>query len=567
MRAPDPIIPRNKEIPLQLQVLQQIRETIAQSIDPSSSLLQSSDRSLFSKYSSDPIGFCENELGNEYTEDIQSLMLSFRDNPFTIGKSGNAVGKTHGIASLAVWAYKCHDDSQIYTFAAPPEDNLKRLIWGEISRICIKHPALFANDKISLEGMRISRLSNPNSFITGVTIPATGSPEQRMARFSGKHAPYLAFFGDEGDAIPSEIYLAIDGCMSGGDAHALITFNPRQRIGPIWDMEAQSLARIIQLSALNHPNVISGLSLMPGAVSQETITRRINEWSAPLQAGEIPSAGSGLYFQIPEHLIGKIAKSRAGVEYPPLPGGWRRIIDPAFSYMVLGEYPAQAANQLISREWVEAAAARWRLYNNRYGPNAIRNLPAGIRNPVQGLDVGELGEDKSVSTLRYGSYVAPQAVWGKADPLQTAQRAGAIYQSSNANRAVIDANGVGAGVAPIMQTFGCQAYGCKVQSSPTHDSPSGEFFSIRDQGWWDMAQWLKLDATAMIPDDPMLMEELCAPMVFKTQRGKVKISPNDVIYEFLSPKRSPDRATSLMLTFIDSPEDETGSFKQTNYAY
>lgn len=37
------------------------------------------------------------------------------------------------------------EKSQVYTAAAPPESNLKKLLWGEIGSIVEKHPDLFKN--------------------------------------------------------------------------------------------------------------------------------------------------------------------------------------------------------------------------------------------------------------------------------------------------------------------------------------------------------------------------------------------------------------------------------------
>ena len=57
------------------------------------------DPSLF-KYRDDPVGFGEEVLGDDYTEDVKEVMLSVRDNIVTIAKSANAVGKTHGAARM-----------------------------------------------------------------------------------------------------------------------------------------------------------------------------------------------------------------------------------------------------------------------------------------------------------------------------------------------------------------------------------------------------------------------------------------------------------------------------------
>mgnify|MGYP000306415700 CR=1 FL=1 len=120
----------------------------------------------FSAYQSNPVGFGEDVLCETFTDEVKVLMDSVRDHPVTVAQSSNAVGKTHAAARIAVWWYKVFSDSQIYTAAAPPESNLKKLLWGEIGGIAEKHPDLFKNDTIT--NLHISRSSQ--SFLTGVTI-------------------------------------------------------------------------------------------------------------------------------------------------------------------------------------------------------------------------------------------------------------------------------------------------------------------------------------------------------------------------------------------------------------
>ena len=109
-------------------------------------IISSIDRGLggngdYSKYQDDPVAFGQEVLGETYTDDVKVMMESVRDNPITIAKSANATGKTHGAARVAVWWYKSFPDSQVYTAAAPPESNLKKLLWGEIGSITEKHPS------------------------------------------------------------------------------------------------------------------------------------------------------------------------------------------------------------------------------------------------------------------------------------------------------------------------------------------------------------------------------------------------------------------------------------------
>src|SRR4030067_2315357 len=80
-------------------------------------------------YAEDPVGFCTSMFGETYTDDVIKVMESVRDNPITIARSGNATGKTHGAARVAIWFYRVFSDAKIYLTAAPPLDNLRRILW------------------------------------------------------------------------------------------------------------------------------------------------------------------------------------------------------------------------------------------------------------------------------------------------------------------------------------------------------------------------------------------------------------------------------------------------------
>ena len=92
----------------------------------------------FGQYQDDPVGFGEQVLGETYTDEVKAMMESVRDNPITVAKSSNATGNTHVASRVAAWWYKSFPDSQVYTAAAPPESNLKKLLWGEIGSVTEK---------------------------------------------------------------------------------------------------------------------------------------------------------------------------------------------------------------------------------------------------------------------------------------------------------------------------------------------------------------------------------------------------------------------------------------------
>jgi phage terminase large subunit len=497
----------------------------------------------YSRYRQDPVLFGKEILNTEYTDDIKKVMYSVRDNPVTIAKSATAVGKTHSAAHLALWWYKCFPNSEVYLTAAPPLENLKRLLWGELVKAIGLNPTQFKGDKLT--NLFLGQPKRKH-WIAGLSIPTSGSAEERESKFSGKHNEYLLFIVDEGDAVPDEIYKGIDGCMSGGHSRLLILFNPKIQVGPIWNKERDGMANIVTLSAINHPNVVTGEDVIKGAVTREKTVARINEWTRPIMEGESILDDC---FEIPEFLEGCTAVAPNGVSYPPLKPGTRKIMIPDFSYKVLGQYPSQGENQLISEEWLSAARARWDAYVVQFGERP----PEGVR-PRAGLDVAELGPDSNVLCRRYGGWVARMIQWDGVDTDETARMGLEHYRTFEPELMIVDATGLGSNVAPSMIRLGrpeiVRAVGVKSSERPSRliKCELGEFQYLRDQLWWACREWLRTDPGAMLPPDNLLLEELKAPTYGKHRRtGKIIVTDKEQLRKVL--RRSPDRADALCLTF------------------
>jgi hypothetical protein len=502
------------------------------------------DTVQFEKYQTDPIGFCKNVLNVNFTEDVERMCNSVRDNTLTIARSANGVGKTHAAARLAIWFYKCFPESQVYTTAAPPFENLKKLMWGELLGTLQKNKEVFSVD--NTKSMLITR--SAQEFIAGVAIPMSGLAEEREAKFSGKHAPHLLFIVDEGDAVPDEVYRGIESCMSGGHARMLVTFNPKMQFGPVYQKEYTKQASVIHLSAFRHPNVLTGENVIPGAVTREVTLRRINEWTRPrIDDEKIEHGGT---FEVPDFLIGETCFSTSGIQYPSLPPGERVITEPAFSYMVMGEYPAQSEAALVSNVWIENAQQRWHDYVAKYGEKPPDN-PL-----IMSVDVAELGTDPNVMCRRYSGFVSRFESWNGIDTDMTATKTLEFARIYNPKIIYVDATGVGSSVAPSVARQGrddnIRTVGIKTTSKPTFGATSeyGEFYQLRDQLWWTMREWLRLDPTATLPPDPYLVQELKAP-TYTVPNGKIRITTKEILRDRL--KRSPDRADSLVLTFMPVP--------------
>lgn len=522
--------------------------------------------SPYHKYQKDPVGFAKEVMKiSVITIEQEEALRSVVENPVTILQSANGVGKTFLMAVIAAWAYKCFEECQVYTAAAPPEDNLKRLLWGEIGRVLADNKALFADDKISIPSLEIKR--SPLQFITGVTIPQAGDDAMKVARFSGKHSPFLFFLIDEGDALPKAVYEAIESCLSGGFGRLVISYNPRSKTNPVYQKSERNEGHTIILSAFNHPNVRTGRDIVPGAVNREKTCQRIVKWTRPLRRGESLTNT----FEVPDFLVGYVATDNDGkTKLPMIEAGRRKIVLPEFAYMVLGLPSSKTSNQLIDREWCEVAMERYRRWVNAHGI-----VPPTAGKKRSGLDVAEFGVDFSILTHRTGDFVFPQIEWGGVNITEVSRTAEGYCLEYESEEIYVDSNGLGAGVWSNLVSFGLPALRIMVTGSATLSAEAdgetlGEFDRIRDQMWWTCREWLKNNPNAMLPDGESegqfdLIDQLCAATYDRTKYGKIKICDNDVMKAKLG-DTSPDKATSLVLTFAPPPDDDkAGDYNSSSY--
>lgn len=494
----------------------------------------------YSQYADDAEGFIEDVLGEYLTDDLREICRAIVKYPVVIAQSGNGTGKSWIEGRLALWFYKCRVHPQVYCAAAPPETNLENILWAEISATANRHNYLVADS--TQKSLKISR--SPREFITGVAIPSAGTDAQKQARFSGKHSDSLLFLLDEGDAIPDPVYAGIETCLSGGFDRLLITFNPRERRGAVYRMVKDGKAHVIRLSAFNHPNVVTGEDVIPGAVTREKTVRRIAQWTRPLAPGEAKDKSC---FELPAYLVGAVPVDQQGRDLPPLAAGWYRITEHQFSHVVLGEYPAQAENQLISEEWIDKARSRYDLFVAKHGVI----VPESIRCAV-GVDIADGGKDSSVECKRFGNFVHPLVSWSKQDVIEVGDLVKTDLDRhgiTNLSAIYCDGTGVGAGTAPyLVKQYSLPAVKVMVAWAATDKTDLGEFGILLDQLMWEVREWLRTDM-AMLPPDPELIEELLA-FNYEVKGGKVKVSSTDEVKDLL--KRSPDRARALMFTFMRS---------------
>lgn len=539
------------------------------------------------KYQDDPILFLEKELGvkNLY-DDLIQVANSVRDNKITLAMSSNGTGKTFIASHLAAWFYLCFPDSQVICAAAPPEENLKQGLFSEIANVFYRYKKTLFKSHV-LTTLKITDDVNAKDdddinlkhFLIGKAIPTSGTPERRKASFSGKHSKYQLYIVDEADGCPDEIFEAIDGCLSGSHVRLLLLYNPRQKSGYTYKVWKDKLGHIVHLNAFHHPNVVTGEEVIPGAVSRDKTIQRIMEWTVPVREDEEPDEIN--CFEVPSYLVGVAGISSSGKEYPRLESGWRRIKDSQFATITLGRYPAASQNALFNEVDIDNAFTRWKLYKAQYGDQAIN----GIR-PLLGMDVADEGADDSCVAIKYGNFVSGFIPWSGINLDRSADKLAQIYCDLNALQAHVEADGIGAAIPPKVSSmfyWQCENSACEgvdktyldttifqcpichkemkkmyfnikkvyVSSPSNRKCEFGKLHLTRDELAWEVAEWLKKEPSAMLPEDKELKDQmLCYDYKEDPSSGKIKVSDKKTIKKKLSGK-SDDKFAALRMCFYE----------------
>lgn len=484
-------------------------------------------RARWFKYRDDPIGFFREVLGVEPWESADpnqsgqaDLLRAIRDFDKVACKSGQKTSKTNSAVGIALWWACTREDARV-VLTAPSFTQVKDVLWKEMARLNKEREegAVDANgDPIqppyrpTLE--KLFGISIPLDPATGIIFPDTGNDIKGKStntpeRMAGTSSPNLLFIIDEGSGYPNDIYEAVLGNLTGGGKLFVIS-NPTQTSGWFFDlfMDQPVDWKLITLNSENTPNVRAGKRIIPGVATLETI----QAWRA-----------------------------NAGADYAN---------NPFYMVRVLGMFPPQGSNSVISMTVLERASANWKREDGFTEPATL----------VIGVDVAREGDDTTVIWPVRGYHAfAPIAVPKGLN--ESHQLAGEIIKvarelriSAEEVRVNIDANGLGWGPTDALRfSKAVQDEGwLHISSLVTGEKADTEdqHVNLRSQLWFGCAAWLK-EGGRLQKDGRVIKELLSATYSFDA-RGRLKVEPKALMKLALG-GRSPDYADALCMAVYRGP--------------
>jgi hypothetical protein len=432
----------------------------------------------------DPVRFCRGLLRQDLWPLQEAILRAIASRSRVAVKACHASGKTFVAAVAVLWFVTRYRDGIVVT-TAPTWTQVEKLLWGEIHRAAQSSRIAFP-------------LLNKTELRIGPGNYAIGLSTNEGVRFQGFHGRVLIVV-DEAPGVKADIWEAVEGIRAGGDVRVLALGNPTIASGPFHDAFTSNREGwcTFTISAFDSPN-LTGLSL------DELLT---------LAHPEL------------DHCVRPYLVTRRWVREKYAEWGPGH---PLWEARVLGQFPTQAEDALISLAWLEDAARR----------------PAGDRGGrlAAGLDVAGPGEDETVLVIAEGEGIVGLHVSADQDPRGAVVAALAPYRH-RLDVVNVDAAGIGYYLAKHLQDLG---YPVRPVNVGERSSDRERYANLKAEFYWGLRQRFQAGDVAGLMDERTI-GQLAGIRYRHTARGQVEIERKEDARK--RGVKSPDRAEAVMLAF------------------
>ncbi len=208
-------------------------------------------------------------------------------------KSATAVGKTYFLPRVIMWFLDTYPNSLVVT-TAPKKEQLRRVLWTEIANAFPKFKRIRPFAEMNLLNLTVDTrtrkliMKRGNSEVdlkdTGLgheaigVVAGVGSGEDSATKMQGYHRENMLFVIEECAGVHEAVITAIVNTCTGNNNLILAVGNPDSELDALSVFCGLNKTREIVISALDHPNIKAKMELIPGAVTQQSIDFRREEY-------------------------------------------------------------------------------------------------------------------------------------------------------------------------------------------------------------------------------------------------------------------------------------------------
>ena len=404
-------------------------------------------------------------------------------------------GKTAVLAWMGLNFLSCYGGVGQHpkgSVVAVTADNLKDNLWPEMALWMGKSEYL--KGAFTWTGSRIFANDHPETwFLSARSWPKTANEEEQGRTLSGIHSDYVLFLIDESGDIPLQVLKSAEQALSSCKWGKIVQAgNPTGMDGMLYAACALQPERWFSLSITGDPD------------DPHRSPRIKIEWAREQIA-----------------LYGRT--------------------DPWVMAYILGKFPPQAINALISAEEVQAAMER-----------VCTEAMVEWSEKRIGVDCARYGDDRTFIAKRQGLACLAGVTMRHANGPEIAARVAAVdAEWGGADEIFLDTTG-GYGSSPedSLKMAHYRPIGVNFSSKQVNNP---RYFNKRTEIICEFCDWIKRGGC--LPKSPQLKKELCAHTYYM-QDGKIRVVEKDQVKVIL--KCSPDELEGYAVTFAlpDRPKKD-----------
>lgn len=475
-----------------------------------------------SPYRTDPVGWCENRLGEFLWSKQRQIIESVRDNRRTAVKSCHNAGKSWIASRAAAWWLDTHPPGEaIVVSTAPTYKQVHAILWEEIRAAAKK--AANRGDPLPGRVLQSDEWKLDDGTLIGFGRKPADTDEHG---FQGIHRRYVLVILDEACGINQQLFTAVEAITTNRDCRILAIGNPDDPATEFATVcKPGSGWNVIRINGLETPN------MTPQAVAEFPRLAALYDQLGIGPSTEAVPEGLRPMMLDTEWVADKI--TRWGVE------------SPRFMSKVLGEFPEIGEDVLIPPAWIERARQR-----------EMQPGPYGIL----AVDVARYGSDRTILTLRQGPLVRIVGDYARTATTDTTTKVVLAKQEHPVHEIRVDGVGVGGGVVDQLLQLGHDVIDMQAGSRPADPE---HFYNARAEWYWTLRQLFEHDLIDIDPHDDDLAAQLGSIRYKYSAKQQVVIESKDDMRKRGLP--SPDRADTLMLAapaaplpdmVVEDPEDD-----------
>jgi hypothetical protein len=468
-----------------------------------------SSKGSITRYYADPVAFAHDcfrwPVGQGLTEYQEEVLAAIPVKKKVAVRSLHGAGKTTTDALAVLWFALTRDAAGVdwkCPTTAGAWRQLEQYLWPEIH----KWARLVRWDTLGRKPFRTNELLRLNlnlefgrAFAVASDVPAL---------IEGVHADSVLYLFDESKAISVHTFDAAEGAFSGGagtEAFALATSTPGEPVGRFYDI----CRRRPGLTDWHPVHISLERAIAAGRVSAEWAEKRKVQWGESSQL---------------------------------------------YANRVLGEFQSSDEDGVIPLSWVEAAVRRWEERDFEERPLDALD--------VVGVDVARQGDDRTVLALRHGTRIHELRYSFHEDTMVTSGRVGGILIANPGAAAVVDTDGLGAGVTDRLREslgddtgdmvdggFNVVAFHAGKRTDRRDRSGELGFTNTRSAAWWHLREALDPanGSTLELPPDDVLIGDLTAPHWKPMSDSRISVERKVDVKKRLG--RSTDAADAVVQAF------------------